>query len=339
MAMLLMDGFEESVLNTYRWPTTVGTAAVGSSYGRLGGSGVRLGDNTATSIQRSFTLTDDTFIYAFGLKVVDDNAGAVFVTNPFGGSSQIQNGGIVSRIGITNINGVAGSYYTDAGVIIALQWHHVIFKVKFGDTGGIVEIWVDGVQEVNVTSLDLDPRPTSLTPRFGGIASTDMDEFYMDDLLILDGSGSSNNDIPDDARVYTLYPNGDCNYSGLTGSDGNQVSNYLQVDDDPIVLTAYNGSSTDGDKDTYDMEDTTGSGDVLAVQLEAIANKDDAGTKFGKTVLRSGTTDDIGASTGLAVDPSWTSMMTMYDTDPDTATAWTTSGVDSAEAGFQVSDT
>ena len=340
MGMRIMDGFEEAVINPYRWPTRGGSNTVSATYGRLGGKGLRLGDNTASSISRPFTLTDDTLIYAFAYQLRDAGGTNIMVT-PYGPGSTIVKSASGDAVGLANINGISSAdFFTPPGSIQFQTWHWLVFKVRFGDAPlGVAEIWVDGVRLVNETGLDLNPRPASINPRFGGSASSDVDEWWLDDLMILDGAGSENNNVPPEARVFTSLPDGNGATSGLTGSDGDQIDNYLNVDDDPVNLATWNASATDAALDTYAMQDTVLTGDVLAVQAEALIQKDDAGLKFGKVVVRSGTTDYPGPSNAALTAPSWSLPLDMYDLDPDTGLAWSIAGVDAAEIGMQVSDT
>jgi hypothetical protein len=65
-----------------------------------------------------------------------------------------------------------------------------------------------------------------------------------------------------------------------------------------------------------------------------VARKDDAEGRQVRTKLKSGTTTADGTTRGMAT--SYLAYGDLYETDPDTAIAWTPSGVNAMQVGIEV---
>ena len=94
------------------------------------------------------------------------------------------------------------------------------------------------------------------------------------------------------------------------------------------------GDSTPGNQDLYGFANlavtpTT----IFGVQSCITAKKSDAGVRSVKQQVRSGGTDYDGDTTALATD--YETHCEIAETDPDTAVAWTESGVNAAELGVE----
>ena len=79
---------------------------------------------------------------------------------------------------------------------------------------------------------------------------------------------------------------------------------------------------------------TSGIDTIHGVAVNICAKKDDSGTRTGKPICRSGSTNYEGSE--FAPDTDYTYFQNVWETDPDTASAWTVSGVNSAEFGIKV---
>jgi hypothetical protein len=73
---------------------------------------------------------------------------------------------------------------------------------------------------------------------------------------------------------------------------------------------------------------------LRAVQVAMVARKDDAEARQVRTKLKSGTTAVDGTTQGMAT--SNLPYGDLYETDPDTAVAWTPGGVDAMQVGIEV---
>ncbi len=225
---------------------------------------------------------------------------------------------------------------TDTGVINVDKWHYIEVFVTLHDTTGVVKLRVDGKTPPGWSDL------TSQDTKNGGTAAVfdtvhlgGSDLPFVDDVYINNGAGSENNDLMGDTRVWTLLANANGNYSQLNGSDGNQVDNYQQVDENPPVTSDYNGHATNANKDTYGMEDLTPTaGAVHAVQASIQALKSDSGAKSMRNIHRRNAVDSVGADHTLQLtadvyDEIW-------DLDPSDSAAWDITRVNASEFGAEV---
>lgn len=147
------------------------------------------------------------------------------------------------------------------------------------------------------------------------------------------------NDFLGHIRYGVLPVTGNGANSGLVGSDGNTVDNYLLVDDPAINHdsdSTYVQSGTVTDKDTYATADLpTTPLSIIAVCPLIIAKKMDAGSRAITALIRSGGTDYQGA-TEQFLSTSYVARREAFLTDPDTATAWDEAGINAAEFGLEV---
>lgn len=214
-------------------------------------------------------------------------------------------------------------------------WHYVELRIVLSDTVGVVNLKVDGVDDINLTGQDtINSGATSdgFTFGDGGVPS------YIDDLYICDASGAAPyNTFLNDPRVEVLYPTGNGASSQWVGQDADSVDNYLLVDEtDSDDDTTYVESSTVGNKDTYAYGNLTpASGTVFAVQILPWAKKTDAGSRAIKTVARlaAGTEQD---SAAISLPSTYTYVAQDIRTAKPGGGVWSVSDVNGAEFGYKV---
>lgn len=214
-------------------------------------------------------------------------------------------------------------------------WHYVELKSTLSDTVGIVQVRVDGntTPVINLSAQDTKNAGTKTVfdsvgfgsePSFG---NTNSDDFY-----ICNAAGSVNNDFLGDIKIEALIPTADGATSGLTPSTG--TSHFALVDEIPPNTTDYVSSPTNAAKDTWGYANTTIAGTVKGVQVNTYAQKSDALAKSFRPVIRHSGTDYAGTDQALGTGFGY--YRQLYETNPGTAAAWTTSDVDAAEFGAEV---
>jgi hypothetical protein len=155
---------------------------------------------------------------------------------------------------------------------------------------------------------------------------------YIDDLYILETGSSPNNNFLGDCRVDTLMPNGEGNYSAWTCSTGGTHS--ALVDEAVPNTSDYVESSTAAQKDSWAFANLTAvTGTIFGAAINLAALKSDAGARDIKPLCRSGSTDSLGSAFSLSTDQLY--VQKIYEVDPNTASAWTESNVNSAEFGVE----
>lgn len=327
-SVLFMDSPDSRAL-TYKWDAVNLVSPVAGA-GPFGGYAYTFPSNNSTILTKSIPLTTSVLLawyWRLDGSTNSDFAGSAPLQFLGGGAEHIElltlsSGAVrIKRAGTTIVESAAG-------LLAADTYYHFQARVEPADAGGRVEVWIDGTQVIDFTG----------DTRAGGDAGVDIIRFgrvgnyKVSDVVICDSTTPIGV-----ARVVPLLPDGVGSSSALTPSGG-AVDNYTMVDEAvPDDDTTYVYSDTEGDKDTYTLDDTpAGTFDVLAVQATLIAKASDAGPKYVRPVLRLNGTDYAGASSPLGA--SYDAHRHIWDDSPDTATAFTTTELDGAELGPEVRD-
>jgi hypothetical protein len=333
MAVKFAESFDDGLYDQRLGASSSFTTS--ASYG-LHGDGARLGD-TPNGYLYPPVDGSETAILGFAMKIVTAGSGNGILAylGPacliyYDQSNQRLHGEI--RVGVSSYVDV----YTATGSVVVGKW--VFVEVKFyPNTGsaGTFQMGVTGTYTSEETSLDYFLAYDET--RIGWTTSEVVADFYIDDLYIADTNGGVNDDFLGPCLANPKLPNGNGNSSDLVGQDADQVDNYLNVDENPPdESTTYNESGTQGHKDTYAFEDTTGAPTIVAVVGTMYAKRTQTGVKHIRAVTRVGSTDYVGSEQALAEDN--TPIEEVWDVDPATSSAWLYTAVDAAEFGAEVRD-
>lgn len=350
MTLLFMESFDDDLWNRGKW-NTVGGSVTRDASGRNGGAAkftYNYGDSAAFNLVKQVAAAEEhaTFILGFAFKAVvaltsrtgvadgypvqflSDSAATNHVAISFDSS-----GIITARRGTTSL-GTSG-----ANALLLNTWYYIEIKATLSDTVGVITVRVNGTNWINVSSVDTKNAGTKTvfdSIRLTGDSSSGSSEYYLfDDLYLCNGAGSIRNDFLGDVAVEVLYPNGDGANSGMTGSDGNSVNNYLLVDEATIDTADYVGSGVDGTKDTYAFGNLTrAAGTVYGVQGAIHAAKTDAGARSMRMLARPGSTDQ--PSSDFALGTGYLPYTYVWQQNPDTSTDWSVTTVNASEFGAEV---
>ena len=333
MTIIFTDGFDYYTTILQKWSNS------GSSIGNVGrtGTGGLTQDGNVTSKQVLVAQEHATFIWGlavkrgtngtFEMRFYSDALATQHVTVQVTTTGEI-------KVFRGNTGGTQLGSTTASGLVPSGSYTYIEAKAVLSDTVGAVTVRINGAQVFTVTGADTKNGGTKTAFDGIGMAITNATA-DVDDLVLMNGAGSANNDFIGDVKIETLYPTGNGTTSGLTGSDGNSTDNYLLVDERPPNTSDYNGSATDDLLDTYAMGDlTTLSGTVYGAVAYAYAAKSDAGTKGGAIMVRSGGTDY--EKTDNALGTSYVYYNEIMEQNPNTSTAWTIATINSVELGYKV---
>lgn len=332
MTLLFVDGFEAysaSADMALRW--TLGEANSFSSPGRFGYGKYLSCGGSGTTPQKDFSAIA-TVCIGFGYRRTSNLIAGSICTLFDGTTAHITlmrtaSGAIEVRRGTTSGTVLATSSQTlSIGV-----WYHIEFKATINDTTGVFILKVNGVEWINFsgdTRNGVNAQVTRL--QLHNSANTGNNEY--DDLYICDTSGSYNNDLLGDVRVYSLVPNGSGANSEFVPLSGN---NYQNVDETVYDSdTTYNSGSDANQTDTYAFTDVGANNTIKAVVNNLVVKKDDAGVREVASVVRSGSTNYVG--TTQSVPSSYGFLSQIYETDPSTSSPWTLSNLNSTEFGIRI---
>ncbi len=228
MAEIWKDGFDHYGGDLNRmfdgvW-TEVDSGALLSAVARTGTHSLAMSTLQVTTdrgIRRVLNGSFEELFISFGFRI--SALPSQFLASPLvllGGSNE----GITSiRVGlvgdlfiISDPSGAGGGTtiaQTAAPVIVANTWHHIEVRFVRSTTVGVVELRVDGVVVINQAGLNTG---ASAYQQYAFLARSFGATMYVDDLIIRDNTGTTNNTFMGDLRIATLFPVADAVAQGWT---------------------------------------------------------------------------------------------------------------------------
>jgi hypothetical protein len=335
MALMLIDGFDlypaitgNAGMNTV-W-TFNSTSSMALDPGRFGGQAIR-------SSQDRF-ITSPTFALTANVAV-----GFAFKASGFpGGSEEICR--LMSASGdqvIVGVNGsrqliaCRGSISTVLGTSIETLgigiWHYIEIEAAIDDASGLIGVWLDGVQVIDLSGVDTRQQAEAGVDRirFQLNGLTQFSSPTVDDVYVTDSAARLG-----ESRVAVLYPVADTADADWTPSAG--ADHYALVDETTVNSDSdYVASGSAGALDLYEVGDLPFTPESIhAVQVTMCARKDDAATREVRSKVKSGATSADGAVHAMAA--SYQYFRDIHETDPDTTAAWTSDGVNALQIGPEV---
>lgn len=304
----------------------------------------RIADNRDFGLRKDFPAQeDDTIIVGMRLYAgsFHSTAAGGSIMSFWGDGGTVQhltvetpnsNGSIDVRRAGTTILGTsaAGVLNTGGGA-----WQYLEVKVLISDTVGTVDVVVDGVNVLSLTGQDTRNGGTDALVDRVLIGAQDVGPdpkfAWVRDIVIMNGQGSSLNDFLGPVIVEARLPDGIGDLSEWTPNAGD---NWTRVDDpgvndgDSTIVE----SSAAGDRDTYTVADISAFTTApLAVQAHVIARYDLDPLELATVLRRSATNDDGVAD--LPVGSYTSKALTIWETDPIAAGAWTLSNLNATQFG------
>lgn len=244
-----------------------------------------------------------------------------------GGSNQLLVTITVSPTGSIRALRWDGATSTELGettgpVLVANSWRHVESKVLFSDTVGTVEVRVEGVVVLNLTSQDTNAVSAEQCAIGVSIDSNSVPQtVYFKDVTFWNGSGTQNNTFLGPCGVYRLTPNADVS-SGWTRTSG--TTDYELVDEAPPNDADYIYAG-DPPPAASIMQMTNLPADIISVRgvISVIrAQKSDGGDgTLQNSMSPDGTNWDAGADN--AISTAFSYYYDVSEVSPATAAAWT----------------
>jgi len=337
MVCRLIEGWESSTTPADylgKWSSFGTGLAISGAAGRFG-NGIRASTN-AHIFARTFDA-QATWVVGFALRVSALPGNTLALLQFLDGATVHCGVGVQADTGLLfAFRATTATVLGTAAVpLVAGVWAYVEAKFTISDTLGVAAVRLNTVPVVTLSSQDTRNagNATANIVRFGPSA-TPSALIDLDDLYVFDGSGAVNLDFAGDCKVEQVLPGGAGASTLWTPSAG---SNYQCVDDvPPNGDTDYVASATAGQTDTYAFGDLSvaSAGTVKAVQATVVARKDDAGSRSLAVVARPGGTDRVGAT--QAVGDTYAAYTQTWDTNPDTAAAWSVAEVNASSFGVRL---
>jgi len=238
---------------------------------------------------------------------------------------RLENSGELSVYrGGTNIATTSGLGLTGS------TWYHLTFDVTLGNSpNGAYELKIDGSTVLSGSSMDTQSGSTQEF-RWVRLWANNNVNVTWDDWWIDNATNHG------EARVHAIYPDAagdDTDWTPDSGNNYDRVNETDGIDEDTSYVES--GTSLDTDLYNYDSLPTGVLSDVVGIQINTDARTTNAGFQTLETVCKSGTTESNDAGTPLS-GVNWRHCYRIMEQDPDTATAWTSSGLNSAQFGMEV---
>ena len=331
MTLIKLSGFEYDDYTTY-FQNVAGSIVTSNQ--RTGARAFSLGNSLQIPLG---TDEDDGIIMGIGFRALQGGIMDIYFQGDGGTVPQT-----TARLHTTDqrlhlYRGNAATQLDESDPFIQiLTWSYLELKLKCADAGGSFEARLNGKPVAIAADATGDTRAGGTDALIDQVqVSLVSGGWYIDDLYVCNEQGATHNDYLGDKRVYASNPNANGNHSGLTGSDGNSVNNFQQVDDGVTANDAdYNGAAANDLIDTYGHEDLPASVSVVdGILVHTRAYKSDSGVKSGRRVFRSGSTDDFGPDLSLGITPA--NYWEVMQEDPVAAGAWTPANFNAGEFGYQ----
>jgi hypothetical protein len=223
---------------------------------------------------------------------------------------------------------------TSTEALNSTGWYHIAIEANIHDSTGSCNVKVNDVSIVSVSGADTKAQADGTFEQmyFYGTFR------YWDHYTINDASGSDGftgwRTFPYHAQ--TIHPNAAGNSTQWTPSIG---SNYQNVDNASWDAATYNSSSTNNQRDDYNLADvgTAITGTVEGIQVRGHFQKDDAASKQVSVGIRTNSTDYDGTAAEPPVSTySGGELLKVYGNNPNTATAFTTGEITALQASVKI---
>lgn len=224
---------------------------------------------------------------------------------------------------------------TAVGAQIRYEWTHWGVDIKIDSSSGWAYVYKNGVQVLSFTGNTGNADVRFFRYGFWEVGHSLSDgDWRLDDMFIDDTVGEAAAPLPDIRLPYITF-DGNGNYSQCMGSDGNQVDNYLLVDEQP-----HDGETTYVEADAVDEKDTYActtysipSGATMNALIPVgLCWKTNAAvlTKIAM-MCRESSIDDVGSAQDISgfVVQAWERFVTK-----PSGGAWTQAALDAVEVGF-----
>ncbi len=347
MALQYFTGFEDGTLvgmSPLNSPTNVTTdPRSGARHLHLSGTADQVSFPLPTNLA---TVTDD-IIVGFGFQAVNFNDATAYAAIQHGpGTAYVRLHFRINGTVFVDVDNALTSAGTEvgasvAGVVTVGQWHYIEWRTRFSDTVGQVEVYVDGTQVINESGLDtIAAGPTEVARTLIFRTPSASADPYYDDVYMLDPTGESSpyDTFLGPVEIERLAPDGDSLITDWTATTGD-TTKWTEIEEVPVTNTENVHTLATGSDLRMTIGNRTHTGTILGVKPHAVATLDQGvAAKNLAPFMRAdpGGTPTDSTKTGNALAVGDGEAFNIVSLDPDTAAAWTSSGLNAAELGFEV---
>jgi len=226
---------------------------------------------------------------------------------------------------------------TAANVVKEGIWQYFEMWALINNGAGTVVVNVDDVEVINESGVDTAITATDVdVVAFCGCSDSSTKGVYWDDIVIMDDSGAQMNALLGDVRIDTLSPNEDTSQEDWLLSAGSYSNALINdtVPGDHDGDSTYIESNTVGHETRVGFESLAGANTIHAISVATSIKKTDAGSRTMRALINSNGTESVGATQSPTTD--YQTVRDFFELNPDGNSAWTSSAINSLEAGVEV---
>jgi hypothetical protein len=341
MALQFADSFDHYTDLETKW--TVQSSCSIVSGGRRGGNCLQV-PSGGSFISRTLTPASS-WIVGYAMKWTGGlNVGGGWATSSVWTSSSgnVFNNGLCSTsmnpdrtISMYAFQALMG--YTAGFAIQTDVWYYFEIECSFGGDPVVTTATLKINGQTMLSGVS-GSTGLALSGFLSGGAQSNQHSFYpsnqyvlVDDLYVMDTSGTLNNSFSGDLAVQCIYPVSDSGTSYWTPSSGS--AGYAMVNENPPDGdTTYISSSTFNNYDDFAFTTVSSSvGNILAVQLNTTARKDNEGTRALQPRV-----SGVVAGNDIYLGDAYLNYVTPFDENPTTLTGWSVTEINASTFGIDL---
>lgn len=259
----------------------------------------------------------------------------------FYGSANSSNVRLDTRPGtFGNSTYTGGESKVYANAVLMNTWNYV--EVQLDLVSGKARLWCNNrlVLECSLSDMPNGVRRTdanALRYVFGTATSSggNTTVFAIDDLYVVDGSGTTNNVRLGNCQIITRRPERDVQADFMRDkgdSNASQVDDVISDGDESFVYASEQGST-----DLYANDEAVPDYPVHAVQVSVNARRTGGDSRGIAPFIQSGTSTRVGNNVRLHLLEYQTGA-TVFEVDPQTEARWTKEGVEAMHFGMMLTE-
>lgn len=347
MTLLMMDGIDwyNSQASALHAGWSPGHTSMGASAteGRFGGGA--LSGTTSGRFWRIpehiFLELNDTVIIQWAIKFASNHpypsgsSNDILILKDFANEVCYLTSSSSGALFFKNDSGTFVGNINRAGQLIANEWNYIQCKFTFNGSTGSAEAKINGTSSITATGADFfNSNGITEIDLLGNNQST----WYIDDIVIMDGTGSRLNDFIGDCRISTILPNSDVLEEWTQSESG---PSYELVDDAlgaPPDDTTYLESATPGDEHRFGFENCpSNTNEVHALNVVRQGRKIDASDRTIRSLVVSNSVEEVAPRVSLGDDYQLTRDLFLGDPGQGSPTVdWNETSINAIEIGVEV---
>lgn len=331
MALLFTESFDGILTGAKKWNIWHGSNTIGPTHGRDGTNGLFVNAGLAAVLVASRGILPATSRVIAGCWAYATNNGyhnedsILRFTSTAGSEIWVQWSPATDAQFEVVGTGISRQQIGPQGLGQRQTW---AFVELMWQPGSAYEVRVNGLTIASGTAGG-SGTPNNFQIRQGTNLSGTSVQFRVDNIYVLDTSGSFNNDFLGPIVIRPLKPDGVGNRTELTPSEATDNYELVSDGDDETYV-----EGDEGEGDLYTFEDTGIAEPILGVVQYWRSFDPLGGGMSGKAIARSGGNDYDGNTVVLPASLA-PAHAQPWDVDPDTSDLWDPTDLDAAEFGVE----